>query len=171
MSRSVIAALTLFVAVLFSGSAVTAADSAPGPVYIHMNGGNHFLEPVVAVAPGEQVVFVSQDTGGAHTIVGFDPTSGKPMGPINGLVQAAKGGTVTTYAVRIDRVGVYDYYCSIHALLAKMLGRSVQPAVRPGVDGFKGAMAGVVIVTTDSMLLNDDPPTSHEKIVPGYFGG
>jgi plastocyanin len=171
MSRSIVAASALFALVLFAASAVTAAYNASGPVYIHMNGGNHFLEPVVAVAPGGQVVFVSQDTGGAHTIVGFDPATGKTMGPINGLVQASKGGTVTTYAVRIDHAGVYSYYCSIHALLAKTLGSSVQPAVRPGVDGFKGAMAGVVIVTTDSTLLQDNPQTSHEKVVPGYFGG
>jgi plastocyanin len=171
MGRFMFAASTLVVSVLLASSSVTAANDVPGPVYIHMNGGNHFLEAVVAVAPGEQVVFVSQDTGGAHTIVGFDPATGQPMGPINGLVQASKGGNVTTYAVRIDRAGVYSYYCSIHASLAKMLGSSVQPAVRPGVDGFKGAMAGVIIVTTDSALLHDNPATSHEKIVPGYFGG
>lgn len=171
MPRPVIVASILFVSALFVASSVTVGDAASGPMYVHMNGGNHFLEPVIAVAPGQQVVFVSQDTGGAHTIVGFDPTTGKPMGPINGLVQAAKAGAVTTYAVRIDRVGIYNYYCSIHAMLAKMLGNSVQPAVRPGVDGFKGAMAGVVIVTTDSALLDDNPPTSHERVVAGYFGG
>jgi plastocyanin len=171
MSSSTFAASVLIVSVLFAGSSVTAANGVPGPVYIHMNGGNHFLEPVVAVVPGEQIVFVSQDTGGAHTIVGFDPTTGQPIGPINGLVQASKSDAVTTYAVRISRAGVYNYYCSIHASLAKMLGGAVQPAVRPGVDGFKGAMAGVVIVTTDSALLQGNPATSREKVVPGYFGG
>jgi hypothetical protein len=32
-------------------------------------------------------------------------------------------------------------------------------------------MAGLIIVTTDKRQLADNPPTTHEKILPGYFGG
>ena len=43
--------------------------------------------------------------------------------------------------------------------------------VRPGVHGFGDPMAGLIIVTTDKKLLQDNPKTASEKILPNYFGG
>ena len=43
--------------------AATAATPKAAPVYVHMNGANMFLESVVVVRPGQDVVFVDQDTG------------------------------------------------------------------------------------------------------------
>jgi plastocyanin len=154
-------------------SAAAGAIAAPAPVYVHMNGDNDFLEPVVAVEPGQAVVFVSQDTGGVHTIVGYDPKTGATLPSINGVVAKTQGPghPVSVYAVRLTKPGVYDYYCSVHADLAKTHGGVVQAAHKPGVDGFTGAMAGEIIVTNDPDLLRANPATSAEKIVPGFFGG
>ena len=168
ISSAVIAAL----AALAGCSGGSSASSAT-PVYVHMNGGNHFLEPVVAVAPDEPVVFVNQDTGGDHTIVGFSAIAGQPAPSINGVVDAAtaNGSKAPTYVVHFDHVGVYNYYCSVHAILVKSFGGTVQPAYRAGVDGYKEAMAGIIVVTTDPALIKANPATSAEKVVPGYFGG
>jgi plastocyanin len=146
---------------------------AAAPVYVHMNGTNYFLESSVAVEPGQPVVFVSQDTGGAHTIVGFDATTGGALSVINGKVEktAGPGHRVDTYTVRFNTVGVYQYYCSIHAILRKTFAGSVQPAHRPGIDGFTGAMAGTIVVTRDRTLIGANPQSSKVLIVPGFFGG
>lgn len=160
-----------------SAKTATASNSAAAaqstPVYVHMNGGNHFLEPVVAVAPGQRVVFVNEDTGGGHTIVGYDPLTGAPSSAINGRVSAAPANksNAPTYAVTFPKVGVYSYYCSLHSILAKTFGGAVQPSYRKGVDGFKGAMAGIIVVTTDNALVDANPPTTQKKIIPAYFGG
>jgi plastocyanin len=156
-----------------AGPSTFAVYAAAAPVYVHMNGTNYFLESSVAVEPGQPVVFVSQDTGGAHTIIGYDATTGGPLTVINGKVQktAGPGRRVDTYTVRFNTVGVYQYYCSLHAILGKTFAGSVQPAHRPGVDGFKGAMAGTIVVTRDRALIGANPPTSRMLTVPGFFGG
>jgi hypothetical protein len=71
----------------------------------------------------------------------------------------------------LNSIGVYPYYCSVHAVLEKTVAGSLQPAHRPGIDGFKGAMAGTIVVTRDRALIDANPPTSRELIVPGFFGG
>ena len=164
---------TIALCAIAIGSCHGPLDAGAAPVYVHMNGSNFFLEPTIAVEPGQPVVFVSQDTGGVHTIVGFDTQTGGQMTVINGKVQqtAGLGHRVDTYTVRLNTIGVYPYYCSVHAVLEKTLAASVQPAHRPGVDGFKGAMAGTIVVTRDRALIDANPPTSKELIVPGFFGG
>jgi plastocyanin len=164
---------TIALCAITVGSLHCALAAGAAPVYVHMNGSNFFLEPTVAVEPGQSVVFVSQDTGGAHTIIGFDAQTGGPMTAINGKVQqtAGPGHKVDTYTVRLNSIGVYPYYCSVHAVLEKTVAGSMQPAHRPGIDGFKGAMAGTIVVTRDRALIDANPPTSRELIVPGFFGG
>jgi plastocyanin len=158
---------------LVGGSSPFAVIADPAPVYVHMNGANFFVESTVAVEPGQAVVFVSQDTGGVHTILGYDANTGGPMSLINGKVRKSvgPGHRVDTYTVRLRTVGVYPYYCSVHATLEKTMGGSVQPAHRLGIDGFKGAMAGSIVVTHDRALIDANPPTSKELIIPGFFGG
>jgi plastocyanin len=166
-------AWTIVLCAVVVGPSPNLANAGPGPVYVHMNGANFFLESSIAVAPGQAVVFVSQDTGGAHTIVGYGAPAGGPMTVINGKVQATAGPghRVDTYTVRLNTVGVYPYYCSLHAVLEKTYDGSMQAAHRPGIDGFKGAMAGTIVVTRDRALIDANPPTSGELIVPGFFGG
>jgi plastocyanin len=147
------------------------ARAAP-PLYVHMNGGNYFLEPVVAVRPGQEVVFVNQDTD-AHTIVGYDATTGAISPGFNKTLFGTKGPghPVYTYAIRFPKAGLEAYYCSVHAELDHTFGSAVQPVKRAKTDGFKGAMAGVVIVTTDAALLAQNPPTTAMKTVTNFFGG
>ncbi|HVA38974.1 MAG TPA: Cupredoxin [Candidatus Dormibacteraeota bacterium] len=148
------------------------AAAAESPVYVHMNGANDFLEPVVAVRPGQAVVFVNQDTG-IHTIIGYDPATGKVLSNIDGDVKGTPGAghPVAAYTVKLTKPGIYSYYCSVHAQLVKTFGGAVQAAPRKGVDGFGGAMAGVIIVTSDPHLLGANPKTSARKILPGFYGG
>lgn len=166
-------AWTIALCVLVAGSSSNVVDAAPAPVYVHMNGANFFLETSVAVEPGQPIVFVSQDTGGVHTIFSYDAKTGSRTAFINGKVQktAGAGHRVDTYTVRLNTVGVYPYYCSVHAVLGKTYAGSVQPAHRPGVDGFPGAMAGTIVVTRDRALIDANPPTSKTFILPGFFGG
>jgi plastocyanin len=166
-------AWTIVICAIVGGSSPLAVHAASAPVYVHMNGANFFLESSVAVAPGQPVVFVSQDTGGAHTIIGYGASPGGAMTVINGKVHATAGTghSVDTYTVRLKTIGVYPYYCSVHAVLEKTFRGSPQAAHRPGVDGFKGAMAGTIVVTNDRALIDANPPTSKELIVPGFFGG
>jgi plastocyanin len=149
----------------------TAARAAP-PVYVHTNGGNYFLEPEVAVRPGQQVIFVNQDTGG-HTVVGYNPQTGATSSGFNGTLLGTKGPghKISTYAVSFSQPGFEPYFCSVHAQLETTFGKAVQPAKRPGTHGFKGPMAGLIVVTTDPGLLAQNPPTTAERIVPGFFGG
>ncbi|HEY7980243.1 MAG TPA: hypothetical protein VID19_02070 [Candidatus Eremiobacteraceae bacterium] len=158
---------------LAGGSSSSAVSADASPVYVHMNGANFFVESTVAAGPGQAVVFVSQDTGGEHTILGYDAQTGDPMPLIKGRVEKSvgPGHRVETYTVRLNTVGVYPYYCSVHAILTKTTGGAVQPAHRTGIDGFKGAMAGTIVVTRDRALIDANPPTSKELIVPGFFGG
>ncbi len=156
-------------------SAAHAAVARPHvqpPVYVHMNGENMFLESLVAVAPHQPVVFVNEDTG-MHMVLGYNPLTGK----VNPKFSATLPGTpgpghqVSTYEIAFKNPGVYYYYCPVHAELKKAPGGIYVPIKRPKVHGFPVPMAGVIVVTTDKALIADDPPSSHEKILPGYFGG
>ncbi len=143
------------------------------PVYVHMDGANAFVESVVAVHPGQPVVFVNEDTGD-HMVNGYHRQTGLPDNIINsGMLMGTTGpkAGVHTCRVVISKPGIYSYYCPVHAILSKIYHHSVQPAHRPGVHGFPGAMAGIIIVTTDPALIADNPPSSHKKILPDYFGG
>lgn len=154
-----------------AGLAVS-AHAAEQPVYVHMNGANMFLENVVAVRPGQPVVFVDEDTG-AHTIIGFNPATGATSKRFDGAVEGTPGPghPVHTYSVTFKHQGLQFYYCSVHAELVKEPGGRYVAKKRPTVHGFGDPMAGLIIVTTDKHLLADDPKTTHEKILPGYFGG
>ncbi len=170
---SLLAALSLSLALVgCATSSAQTAGSGGGPVYIHMNGRNDFLEPVVAVAPGQPVVFVNEDTG-VHTVLGYHPSTGKLNRAIDGDLAGTPGPghPVATYTVKLTKPGIYAYYCSVHAVLAKTFGTAVQPAHRPGVHGYPGAMAGEIIVTTDPKLIAQNPATSAKKVLDGYFGG
>ncbi|HEV2301034.1 MAG TPA: Cupredoxin [Stellaceae bacterium] len=160
----------IVLAVLFA-PALAQAGVLP-PIYIHMNGGNYFLEPVVALRPGQKVVFVNQDTD-AHTIVGYKAATGALSRRFNGTLFGTKGPAdkVSTYAISFAKPGVQPYFCSVHAVLAKTRGKAVQPAKRMGTHGFKGPMAGLILVTTDRALLAQNPPTTQERIVKDFFGG
>ena len=166
------AALSLALAGCAASRAATAGTAGGAPVYVHMNGGNEFLEPTVAVAPGEPVVFVNEDTE-PHTVLGYHPTTGKLNPLINGDPAGTPGAGhhVATYTVSLTKPGIYAYYCSVHAVLAKTYGTAVQPAHRPGVHGYPGAMAGEIIVTTDPKLIAQNPASSAKKVLAGYFGG
>jgi plastocyanin len=148
------------------------AVAASSPVYVHMNGANMFLEGVVAVRPGQKVVFVNEDTG-AHTIIGYNPTTGAASKSFDGAVAGTKGAghPVSTYSVSFPHQGLHYYYCSVHADLKKQPGDGFVAKVRKGVGGFGDPMAGLIIVTTDKKLLADNPKTTSEKILPNYFGG
>lgn len=159
---------------LLAGSSTALAS--PAPVYVHENGANDFLEFVVAVRPGQPVVWVNEDTG-SHAIEGYNPLTGKTSktlykNPLPGTPGPGHG--VHTYRHIFHKEGIYYYYCPIHAELKKVYpqaGSWVQPAKKPDIPGFGGVMAGEIIVTTDRALLRDDPPTSHKKILPKFFGG
>jgi plastocyanin len=163
-----LAALAVFAAAFLACAPARAAS----PVYVHMNGGNYFLEPVVAVRPGQKVVFVNEDTG-AHTIVGYNPATGALSRHFNRTLVGTKGPghKIATFAVSFPKAGIKSYFCSVHARLAKTSGTAVQPVKRMRTHGFKGPMAGLIVVTTDRALLAGNPPTAREKIVKGFFGG
>lgn len=169
ISRSVTGALA---AAVVAGSLAGAQAATPKPVYIHMNGANMFLENPVAVRPGQNVVFVNEDTG-EHTIIGYNPTTGKTSKRFMGSVAGTKGAGdgVHTYSISFKHQGIEQYYCSVHAVLAKEPGGRTVAKVRPGVHGFGDPMAGTIIVTTDPKLLAENPKTASEKTLPGYFGG
>lgn len=177
-SRSSLLARSLCVLALVSAASLTAcsaptkAASAAAPVYIHMNGANDFLESTVAVAPGQPVTFVNEDTG-AHSVVGYYPTTGA----MNPKIDAALPGTpgighpVPTVTFAFRKPGIYAYYCSVHAHLVKTLGTAVIAVARKGIDGFGASMSGIIIVTTDAALLDSNPSTSSQKVLKSYFGG
>ncbi len=169
-----LAAAIIVGSVLWVSSCTHAAPKhfAPSTIYVHMDGANAFVEPVVAVTPGQPVVFVNEDTG-MHMIDSYNPLTGKPTPYIKGVVEGTKGpkGKIDYYRVVLKKPGFYFYYCPVHAILAKIYHGSVQPAHRPGVHGFPGSMAGLIVVTTDKALIAQDPPTSHQQILSDYFGG
>jgi plastocyanin len=158
---------------LIAKSPVAPAGLSMKPVYIHMDGANAFVESIVAVAPGEPVIFINEDTGD-HMVDGYYPLTGKPNPAINsGMLMGTTGpkAGVHSYKVVLTKPGIYPYYCPVHAILSKIYHHSVQPAHRPGVHGFPGAMAGVIIVTTAPALIAQNPPSSKKKILSDYFGG
>jgi plastocyanin len=148
------------------------AHAAAGPVYVHMNGANEFLEEVVAVRPGETVVFVNEDTD-AHEIVGYDPLTGRATSGFQGLIKGSPGPghPVSTYEVAFAHRGIEYYYCSVHAVLERGPGGRYLPKVKPGVGGFGAPMAGIIIVTTDPKVLAANPKSASRKILPDFFGG
>ncbi len=159
-------------AAMLACACAQAAPASPPPVYVHMNGANEFLENVVTVRPGQAVVFVDEDTG-PHTIVGYNPLTGKTSKRFDGAVAGTPGPghPVHTYTIRFRHPGLKFYYCSIHAELEHEPGGVTAPKKRPTVHGFGDPMDGLIIVTTDKKLLRDNPATSHERILPKYFGG
>lgn len=154
-----------------SGHHATSTAALP-PVYVHMNGENMFLESLVAVAPGQPVVFVNEDTG-MHMVLGYDPLTGRVDPKFSGTLPGTPGPghAVSTYEIRFEKPGIYYYYCPVHAELEKAPGGVFVPVKRPTVHGFGIPMAGEIVVTTEKALIADDPPSSHHKILPGYFGG
>lgn len=166
-----LSAAALTASALMLATATQAAPTAPR-VYVHMNGANMFLENVVAVRPGQKVVFVDEDTG-THTIIGYSPSTGKTSKRFDGAVEGTPGPghPVSTYTISFPQTGLQFYYCSVHAELVKEPGGRTVPKKRPTVHGFGDPMAGLIIVTTDRRLLAENPPTSREKILPNYFGG
>ncbi|MHB8178402.1 MAG: cupredoxin domain-containing protein [Vulcanimicrobiaceae bacterium] len=176
--RGFFPAIALIVGVALLGTAFflvrahATAVTHDAPVYVHMNGANEFLESVVAVRPGQPVIFVNEDTG-MHTIVGFNPATGHtPAYGINGVVQGTPGPghPVSTYRVSFAKPGFYAYYCSVHAKLLPTFGKGVTAVKRAHADGY-AAMSGVIVVTTDPALPAGNPATSRRRILPGYFGG
>ncbi|OYV30960.1 MAG: Cupredoxin, partial [Thiomonas sp. 20-64-5] len=149
MLRHSAAALAVGLLLAPVSHAATAANTQPAPVYVHMNGANMFLENVVVVRPGQDVVFVDQDTG-AHTIIGYAPLTGKTSTRFDGAVQGTPGPghPVSTYSIAFKHPGLQFYYCSVHAELMKEPGGRMVPKKRPTVHGFGDPMAGLIIVTT-----------------------
>lgn len=168
-SRILIAAFAAFVT---AGGLPSARAASPNPVYIHMNGANQFLENVVAVLPGQDVVFVNEDTGN-HTIIGFNPATGKISTRFNGVVAGTEGPghPVHTYSISFPHRGIMNYYCSVHAVLANQPSGLTAAEIRPGMDSYGTPMSGIIIVTTDPKLLADNPKPAAEKILPKFFGG
>ena len=151
---------------------INARAASPNPVYVHTNGANEFLENVVAARPGQEVVFVNEDTG-SHTIVGFNPATGNIRTRFDGAVAGTEGPghPVQTYSISFPHRGIENYYCSVHAVLAKKPSGLAVAEIRPGMDSYGTPMSGIIIVTTDPKLFADNPKTASEKILPEYFGG
>lgn len=151
----------------------TSTAATPKPVYIHMNGGNEFLERLVFVRPGQKVIFVNEDTG-PHAIRGYNPATGAKSKTFDDPVlngTPGKGHAIHTYSISFAHSGVQWYYCPVHAELEKAPGGVFWPKVRPGVHGFGTPMAGVIVVTTDPKMLAENPKSASEKILPDFFGG
>jgi len=157
---------------LFGVTTANAQSEQAGPVYVHMNGKNDFLESVVAVRPGQAVVFVNQDTG-EHAVQGYDPIDGKLVKTFSDRLGGSKGEghAYATYKITFSDEGFHFYYCPIHAELQNVFKQEVQPAHRKGVPGYAGAMAGVIVVTVDKALLDSNPKSSHEETLSGFWGG
>jgi len=165
-------ALTI-IGLAYGGSALASTTT---PIYVHMNGLNDFLPKVVFVQPGQPVVFVNQDQG-PHSIHAYDPVGGNHLKALDDTVlqgTPGPGHTVHTYKVTFNRVGVHYYICTVHANLVSVYktpsGKNYElPAKRQGVHGYRGSMAGVVIVTREATLLNSNPPITHQKILQKFW--
>ncbi len=159
---------------LASGGSALAASTSP--VYVHMNGLNDFLPKVVFAKPGQPVVFVNQDQG-PHSIQAYDPVGGnnlKAMHDVSLQGTPGPGHTVHTYKVTFKHEGVHYYLCTIHAHLVSVYktpsGKNYDlPAKRKGIPGYRGSMAGVVIVTREASLLRSNPPITHQKILKKFW--
>jgi len=163
-------------AIGLAGSGLAEAAS-PSPVYIHMNGLNDFLPKVVFVRPGQPVVWVNQDQG-AHSIHGYKVLDGghlKNMDKMSLSGTPGPGHKVHTYSVTFHSVGAHYYVCTIHAHLVKVYadpsgGSYYLPAKRHGIPGYRGSMAGVVVVTREPALLHSDPPITHKRVLKKFWG-
>lgn len=158
----------------FGGSALAATTSS---VYVHMNGLNDFLPKVVFVRPGQPVVFVNQDQG-VHSIHAYDPVGGghlKAMDDVSLQGTPGPGHTVHTYTVTFKHRGVHYYICTIHAHLVSVYkspkGSNYDlPAKRQGIPGYRGSMAGVIVVTREAPLLKSDPPITRQRVLKNFWG-
>lgn len=159
-----------------AGSGIACA-AAPSPIYVHMNGLNDFLPKVVFVRPGQPVVWVNQDQG-PHSIHGYKIVGGERLKEIDNISLPGTPGIghkVHTYTVTFHSVGVHYYVCTIHAHLVKVYddpsgGTYYLPAKRHGTNGYRGSMAGVVVVTNEPALLKSDPPITHQRILKKFWG-
>lgn len=175
MAKTATALLGVIVPVATFGlvAPIPAQAATRSPVFIHMNGANEFLERMVFVRPKHKVVFVNEDTG-THAIRGYNPKTGvKSKRFFDPVIRGTPGPghPVHTYAISFPHQGVHQYYCPVHAHLAKGPGGRWLPVRRSTTHGFGAAMAGTIVVTTDKALLADDPKTASEKILPKFFGG
>ena len=154
----------------------TALAATATPVYIHMNGLNDFLPKLVFVKPGQPVEFVNQDQG-AHSIHGYKPVGGghlKHMDDMSLQGTPGPGHKVHTYTVTFKHVGVHYYIGTIHAHLVSVYkapsgSAYYLPAKRKGIPGYRGSMAGVIVVTREKALLKSDPAITHRKILPKFW--
>jgi len=171
-------ALTTFMSMALMGLAGGSALAATTkPVYVHMNGLNDFLPKVVFVRPGQPVVFVNQDQG-AHSIHAYDPVGGnhrKAMDDVSLQGTKGPGHPVHTYKVTFKHEGVHYYICTIHAHLVSVYktpsGKNIDlPAKRKGIPGYRGSMAGVVVVTREASLLKSDPSITHQRVLKNFWG-
>ena len=171
-------ALPTFMALTAIGlaSGGTALAATTTPVYVHMNGLNDFLPRIVFVRPGQPVIFVNQDQG-PHSIHAYDPVGGSHLKALDDMVlqgTPGPGHTVPTYKVTFNHVGVHYYICTIHAHLVSVYktpaGKNYElPAKRQGVHGYRGSMAGVVIGTRETSLLNSNPPITRQRILHKFW--
>ena len=173
IGRKALTALAI-IGLASGGSALAATTS---PVYVHMNGLNDFLPKVVFVKPGQPVVFVNQDQG-AHSIHAYDPVGGSHLKAMDDVAlqgTPGPGHKVHTYKVTFKHEGVHYYICTIHAHLVSVYrspaGKNYDlPAKRKGIPGYRGSMAGIVIVTREASLLKSDPAITHQKILKKFWG-
>lgn len=171
---TLMASMGLVILGLIYGCAALAATATP--IYIHMNGLNDFLPKVVFVQPGQPVVFVNQDQG-AHSIHAYNPVGGshlKDMDDTSLSGTPGPGHTVHTYKVTFHHVGVHYYVCTIHAHLVPVYkspsGKTYElPAKRQGIPGYRGSMAGVIIVTRETSLLKSNLPITHKRILQKFW--
>lgn len=163
-----------FLAVGLAGAG--AAYATPSPIYVHMNGLNDFLPKVVFVRPGQPVIWVNQDQGD-HTIHAYNPRGGAHLKDIDNMLirgTPGPGHKVHTYTATFHREGVHYYLCTVHAHLVKVYaptsGKAYYlPAKRTGTHGYRGSMAGVIVVTRESALLRSNPPIVHQKILKKFW--
>lgn len=176
MAKAVAVLLGIIASVATLGGVLSppsARAAALSPVFIHMNGANEFLERLVFVRPGQDVVFVNEDTG-PHGIRGYDAKTGVQSKTFyKPAIMGTPGAQhpVHTYAISFPHQGVQHYYCPVHAYIAKGPGGVWLPVRRPTTHGFGAAMAGTIVVTDDKALLADNPKTASKKILPKFFGG
>lgn len=171
-------ALPIFAALAVIGLASTgsALAATPSPVYVHMNGLNDFLPKVIFARPGQPVIFVNQDQG-PHSIHAYDPVGGRHLKALDDVIlqgTPGPGHKVHTYKVTFNHPGVHYYICTVHAHLVPVYktasGETYDlPAKREGVHGYRGSMAGVVIVTNEAALLKSNPPITHRRILKKFW--
>lgn len=100
--------------------------------------GDYFTPYITVVRQGGSVTFVNTDTD-IHTV------ASTPNSPSRfpGVLTLRSGARVT---VRFPTVGVYDYYCTVHAGYAVRYGRV---AAHRGTDVYPVDMEGIIVVVPD----------------------